>query len=222
MTFAVHLSSALLSILFVAQGVALATEWQIDPSPTTVTFVARMSGARVKGTFTKVDGLVQMDDIDPHRSTFEIVVGAASVSTGDSARDEYLKSPGFFDAATWPTITFKATAIKAVGKKKYQVTGELSMRGASHPLTLAVDGSAPPVQDAARHLRRTVVARGKIKRTLWELGGKAPLEHGGATVADDVTLEVKAVMILINPGGGPAVQPPLPPPPSPASKRARP
>lgn len=208
-----------MSILLVLQGFAHASDWQLDPAHTTVTFTARVSRSPVKGTFTNVDGLVQMDDIDPHRSTFEVVVDAASVTTGDAARDEYLRSPMFFDVAKSPKITFKTTNVKKAGKNRYKVAGDLNVRGTSHPIVLTVDGPTPPSTDPQGHMRRSVVARGKINRRVWELGGKAALAHGNATVADDISLEINAVMLLINPGGGLAVQPPstatTPPTPTP-------
>jgi polyisoprenoid-binding protein YceI len=67
-----------------------------------------------------------------------VTIDVASVSTNDDKRDGHLKSPDFFDAAKYPTITFKSTAVKQVAKDKLEVTGVFSMHGVTRTLVIPV------------------------------------------------------------------------------------
>jgi len=176
-------------------GTARASDWELDPAHTTATFAVRhLMVSTVKGSFEKVNGIVNLDEANPARSKLEISIDAASINTRNGQRDGHLKSPDFFDVAKNPKLEFKATKIEKVRKDKFKVVGDLTMRGVTRPVTLDVEGPTPPVKDMMGRNVRGVVARGKLNRKDWGLVWNKALEGGGVLVSDEVTLEVNAEM----------------------------
>jgi polyisoprenoid-binding protein YceI len=191
------LSSAVLGGMALAgASVAHASEWEIDPAHTTATFAVRhLMVSTVKGEFEKVSGSVHLDDANPTRSAIELAIDASTVNTHNAQRDGHLKSPDFFDVARYPQLTFKSTKIEKVGKDKFKVVGDLSMRGTTRPITLQVDGPNAPVKDMMGRAVRGVTATGKLNRKEWGLVWNKALEGGGVLVSDEVQLEVNAELV---------------------------
>ena len=179
-----------------AAGAAHASEWEVDPAHTTATFAVRhLMVSTVKGSFQKVNGTVSLDEANPARSKIEIAIDAGSIDTRNEQRDGHLKSPDFFDVAKYPKLEFKSTKIEKVGKDRFKVVGDLTMRGVVRPVTLDVEGPTPPVKDMMGRVVRGVVARGKLSRKDWGLVWNKTLEGGGVLVSDEVQLEVNAEMV---------------------------
>ncbi len=180
-------------IAFAAPSAALASEWTIDPSHSTAQFSVRhMMMATVRGTFDKLTGTVNLDDKDPTKSTLEVKIDATSINTRDAKRDAHLKSPDFFDVANHPEITFKSTKIAKAGKDKFKVTGDLTMRGVTKPVTLDVTGPSPELKNPWGVPVRAASATGKLKRKDWGLNWNKALEAGGVLVGDEITLQIEA------------------------------
>ena len=183
-------AAAAASALLALAGTALASEWAVDASHVTAQFsVQHMMVSTVRGQFDKVAGNVQLDDADLTKSVVDITIDTNSINTREPKRDAHLKSPDFFDAAKFPQITFKSTKIAKAGKAKYKVTGELTMRGQAHPVTLDVT-----LTDVAKSPWGTPVrgvsASGKISRKQWGLTWNKTLDAGGLLVGDEVNLQV--------------------------------
>ena len=127
------------------------TTWKIDTAHTQVNFSAKhMMVTNVRGTFHDVDGTIELDENDPTRSRGEFRVGAASVDTNFGARDTHLRSPDFFDAERFPNISFVSTEVEQVGDDHFNVTGDLTIREVTKPITFDVDARG----DRPRHERR--------------------------------------------------------------------
>ena len=92
----------------------------------------------LSGRFTDYTGTIQVDRAKPENSTVEFTIQATSIDTDEPRRDQHLRSADFFDVANHPTITFKSTSVKANGKDSFLVTGDLTMRGVTKPVTLPV------------------------------------------------------------------------------------
>jgi polyisoprenoid-binding protein YceI len=179
-------------------GAAEAATWEVDGAHSTAGFSVRhMMVARVRGHFQKVSGTVQIDEADLTRSRVEILIDPASIDTRNEQRDGHLKSPDFFDVAQYPSITFKSTAIAAAGPGSYQVTGDLTMRGVTRSITLAVEGPTPPAKNPYGKLVRGVSATGKLNRKDWGLNWNAALETGGVLVGEQVELEIDAELVKV-------------------------
>lgn len=117
-----------------------AGSYDVDGGHSHVMFrIGRFGISYQYGRFNKISGAITIDGADPTKSTISIEIAADSVFTADKKRDTHLKSPDFFDAKQFPTITFKSTKVEATGGNKYDVSGDLSMHGVTKPVTIALD-----------------------------------------------------------------------------------
>lgn len=166
------------------------TTWNLDPAHTQISFSARhMMVTTVRGAFHEVEGAIVLDEAHPTRSGGRFRVGAASVDTGFAARDAHLRSADFLDAETWPDITFAATRIAATGTDRFDVTGDLTIREVTRPLTFQVDvGGIVPGLGGSRHAGLTATAR--LDREAWGLGWNVALEQGGWLVGREIRLDI--------------------------------
>jgi polyisoprenoid-binding protein YceI len=113
--------------------------WDIDPTYSQVSFalqVMRLSTTR--GRFKTLRGQLHIDEQHPANSWVAAEVDAASIDTHNRVRDAHLRSGAFFDVKQYPAITFQSTSITQVDDQNYQVTGNLTMHGVTHPITFAV------------------------------------------------------------------------------------
>ena len=166
------------------------TTWKIDPAHTQVNFSARhMMVTNVRGTFHDVDGTIELDETYPTRSRGEFRVAAASVDTNFGARDAHLRSPDFFDADAFPQIRFASTEVTQVGDDQFKVTGDLTIRDITRPITLDVhvDGIVEGMS-GARHAGLSATA--KLVREDWDLNWNVALEQGGWLVGKEIDLDI--------------------------------
>jgi polyisoprenoid-binding protein YceI len=91
------------------------------------------------GRFNELSGTFSFDDAKPEQSKFEFEVKVDSIDTADAKRDAHLKKAELFDAATYPTITFKSTAVKKTGENTFDVSGELTLRGTTRPIAIKLE-----------------------------------------------------------------------------------
>ena len=116
-----------------------ADTFTFDPAHTTVGFrVTYLLVSKVPGKFSKVAGTIVLDPADPAKSSVDVTIDAASIDTGTATRDNHLRTPDFFDAAKYPTITFKSTAVKEVAKGELEVTGTFTLKGVSRTIVVPV------------------------------------------------------------------------------------
>jgi polyisoprenoid-binding protein YceI len=168
--------------------------WQIDPAHTLVEVSAKhMMFTTVKGRFSGVRGSIVDRADDPTRSSVEVEIDAASISTGDVQRDAHLQSPDFLDVAQYPTIRFRSTGIEG-SHDQFRLTGDLTIHGVTHPVTLDVEfggtGKNPWGKEVAGF-----TATGQINRKDFGLNWNVALETGGFLVSDTlkISLEVQGV-----------------------------
>lgn len=170
--------------------VPVAGTWVVDPQHQSFGFVVRhLMVTKVRGSFTEVAGTIEVEE-DPAESTVEIVLQAASVNTGNADRDEHLRSPDFLNTAQYPTITFRSTSIHPE-RDGWSVTGDLTIREVTRPVTLAVD-FVGAVTDPWGKLKAGISASGELSREEFDLTWNVPLDSGGVLVSKDVTLEIEA------------------------------
>ena len=113
-----------------------ADTYKVDPTHSSVIFsVKHMGVSDFYGAFKQISGTVNLDTADPAKSAVELTIPVESVDTRNEKRDQHLKSPDFFNAAQFPTITFKSTKVEANGGN-YKVTGDLTLHGVTKPLTV--------------------------------------------------------------------------------------
>ena len=168
--------------------------WQIDPAHSLLEFSVRhMMVATVKGRFSQLRGTITDIADDPALSSVEVVVDAASISTGDVDRDGHLRSADFFDVEQYPTITFTSRRIQG-SRDEFTLTGDLTMHGVTREVTLDVTlngvGTNPYGKTIAGFSGET-----KINRKDWGLNWNVGLEAGGVLVSDQlkISIELEAV-----------------------------
>ena len=168
--------------------------WQIDPAHSLLEFSVRhMMVATVKGRFSQLRGTITDIADDPALSSVEVVVDAASISTGDVDRDGHLRSADFFDVEQYPTITFTSRRIQG-SRDEFTLTGDLTMHGVTREVTLDVTlngvGTNPYGKTIAGFSAET-----KINRKDWGLNWNVGLEAGGVLVSDQlkISIELEAV-----------------------------
>lgn len=165
------------------------TTWNIDPTHSVAEFkVKHMMISNVKGQFAKVSGKLTLDESRLEKSQVEAQIEAASIETRDAQRDAHLKSPDFFDAEKFPTLSFKSTRISVVRDGELAVEGDLTIRDVTRKVTFQVEGPTPPAKDPWGNTRVGVSATTKINRKDFGLTWNAALETGGILVGDEVTI----------------------------------
>ena len=189
------MSSTSATIAPTASSSALST-WKIDPSHSAAEFKVRhMMISFVKGRFSGLSGVLKLDETDYTRSTVEVSIPAASVSTVDEKLDAHLKEADFFDVQNFPTLTFKSTSIRYLGDRDYEVTGDLTIRGVTKSVTLSVDEVSEPSKDPWGNQRIGLSGSAKINRKDFGFVWNAPLELGGVLVGDEVTITLDVQFI---------------------------
>ena len=114
----------------------LTGDYVLDAERTRIGFVARhRMGTRVRGRFAVFEGVVRLDGDDPSASSARLTIQADTVDTGNKQRDDQL-SRTFLAAATYPAVSFVSTKVEQTGATTFDVTGDLTMRGVTHPVTV--------------------------------------------------------------------------------------
>jgi polyisoprenoid-binding protein YceI len=167
------------------------TTWNIDATHSAVEFkVKHLMIANVKGHFNKVSGTLTLDDANLANSSVEGTIEIASIDTRDAQRDGHLKSADFFDVEKFPTMSFKSTSVSA-GAGEGSVTGDLTIRDVTRPVTFAVEGPTPETKDPWGNLRVGATATAKISRKEFGLVWNGVLEGGGIMIGDEVTITME-------------------------------
>jgi polyisoprenoid-binding protein YceI len=121
-----------------AQATAGPNAWNVDRSHSQVGFVARHFFTPVRGKFDSVRVALQFDPDNPAASSVDVTIAVASVNTGHQRRDNDLRSANFFDAATYPAITFTSSAVRATGPGTYVASGTLTIKDVSREIELPI------------------------------------------------------------------------------------
>lgn len=169
--------------------------YSIDTSHSEIGFTVRhMMFAKVRGQFKTWTATLDYDAADPTRSTIQAHVDTASIDTREEKRDAHLRSGDFFDAEKFPKMTFESKRIEAAGKGKYKLVGDLTIRDATHEVSLDVEETGRGT-DPWGNARLGFTATTSISRSRWGLTWNQALEAGGVLVSDKVDIELEAQVI---------------------------
>ena len=171
----------------------LAGTWDLDPVHSHIGFTARhLMVSKVRGHFTKFDVQVVTAE-NPLDSTVTASIDTASVDTGNEMRDDDLRSERFLDTASHPLMTFRSTSVTPDGDK-YKVTGDLTIRGVTKPVTLDVEvnGFGP---DPYGGTRGGFSAHTEINRNDFGVDFNAPVP-GGVMVSEKITVDIEGEAVL--------------------------
>jgi len=163
--------------------------YNVDPAHTRLGFVARHAMVtKVRGTFNEFHGSGDFDADNPANSKLHLVIKATSIDTGNADRDAHLRGNDFFDMDNYPEITFVSTSVEQVDDERYNVTGDLTIKGVTRPITVAFEVSGP-VQDPWGNQRIGLEGKVEVNRKDWGVNFNVALEAGGLLVSEKVTLE---------------------------------
>lgn len=117
--------------------------WSVDKAHTDIAFtIAHLGVSKTRGSFTDFDGSVTANGTKPENSSVQFTIKTASINTGNTARDEHLRSKDFFEAEKYPEITFKSTKISKT-KNGFTALGNLTMHGVTKPVSLPFTVTGP-------------------------------------------------------------------------------
>lgn len=183
-------SLALLPLLALSTS-AFAATYTVDASHSRVGFsVSHMMVSTVRGEFGVVSGTVNWDPAKPAATTVEATVGVTSVDTRDAKRDEHLRSPDFFDIATFPEMKFTSKAVKNVKKDTFDLVGDLTIRGVTKEVTFKVNTLPAERKDPWGNFKTGTRAVATINRQDYGVTWNTALDGGGVIVGDQVTIEL--------------------------------
>ncbi len=162
--------------------------YQLDPAHTQVAFtIDRFGFNNVLGRFEEVSGEVVLDEANPANSRVNAVIQMASVDSGDDTRDQHLREPRWLNVSEFPTMEFRSTGVERTGERTARITGDLTLLGQTHPLTL--DVTLNQLAPAPNNQRQAAgfTATGALQRSTWGSTLAAQL------IGDEVQIRIEAL-----------------------------
>jgi polyisoprenoid-binding protein YceI len=169
--------------------------WNLDASHSSLAFSVRhMMITNVRGEFQKISGTVLFDSKNPSSAKIDVSIDAGSINTREEKRDGHLKSADFFDVEKYPTITFVSERIAKKGEG-YEAIGDLTIRGTTKEVTLAIEDVTAEHTDPWGGRRIGASAKAKVKRSDFGMTWNAAIEAGGVLVGDEITITADVSLV---------------------------
>lgn len=168
--------------------------WRLDPPHSDLGFVVRhMMVSKVRGKFLDFEGTIRTAD-DPLNSSASVTVQMASINTGNERRDNHIRSSDFFEVEKYPVMSFESTGARSDDGDIF-VDGELTIRGTTRPITLAVEFGGIH-RDSKGRLRLGFTASGSLNRQDFGVSWNDVLDEGGVALSDKVQLVLEIAAIF--------------------------
>ena len=171
------------------------TTWNIDPTHAEIGFAVRhLMLSTVRGRFGAATGTVEFNESNPNASKVDVTIDVTSIDTRQEMRDNHLRSPDFFDVATYPTMRFVSKKIEGDVNGDFTLIGDLTIRGVTKEVSLdaSLQGRG---MDPWGNERMGFEAKGKINRNEFGLTWNQALETGGVVVSEDVKLSLDVEIV---------------------------
>jgi len=173
--------------------------YDIDPVHSQVGFSVRHIFSKVPGFFKQFSGTIVADEKNPAASSVNVTIQTASIFTDNEQRDAHLRSPDFFAADSFPTITFKSTKVTPAGKNRYKVAGNLTMRGVTKRLVLNMEflgKGEVSMGGQSMGSKAGFDATTTLNRQDFGIKWNKTLDQGGLMISDEVavSLHVEATL----------------------------
>ena len=180
------------------------TTWTFEPGHTAAEFCVRhMMVSNIRGHFKNVHGTLKFNPENPQDSSVEVTIDAKGIWSGESERDDHLRSEDFLDVENYPEITFKGNQVEILGAHDYTITGDLTIRGVTRQAILDVSYSGSwetpwweGDEDIGPKTRAGFVAKTKINRHDFGVSWNSTLEKGGIVVGNMVEIIIDAEAVL--------------------------
>jgi polyisoprenoid-binding protein YceI len=177
------------------------TTWVFEPGHTAAEFCVRhMMVTWVRGHFKDIHGTLEFDPDNPATLSMAVEIAPQKLWTGEPQRDEHLRSADFLDVANHPTITFQSTEAERVGASDYEVTGNLTIRGVTHPVILDLHylGRWRTPYNEARVTRVGFTGTARLDRHDFGVSWNSSMENAGVVAGSDVLITADVEAILEN------------------------
>jgi polyisoprenoid-binding protein YceI len=183
---------AALAIVVSVSTAAFAQSWSIDKAHSQVMFTINHMGINtITGNFGTVSSSITASKDDFSDAVIEFTADINSINTGNEQRNNHLKSPDFFNAAQYGTLTFKSTSFKKVDDKNYEVTGDLTLHGVTKSVTLNATLNGTTVNPMSKKTVAGFKVTGTIKRTDFGIGAQFP----SSMLSDEVALDANTEFV---------------------------
>jgi polyisoprenoid-binding protein YceI len=188
------MSDSLASRTFEGLDIPVAGTYELDPNHQRVGFVVRhLMVSKVRGNFGEATATITITD-DPMQTAVSATIQTASINTGQTDRDNHLRSGDFFESEKYPTMDFRSTGIKSHDGDEFVVAGDLTIKDVTKPVELKVEfegvGRSPYGQDVFGFSATT-----EINREDWGLTWNVALEQGGVMVSKNIKIEIEGEAI---------------------------
>lgn len=182
--------SPFLALLLLTTSAFAGEVFVVDKTHSSTAFKIRHLISKTSGRFTDFSGTVNYDRAKPENSSVEFVINAASIDTDNENRDKHLRSGDFFNVEKFPQITFKSTRIKQVGKNKFNVTGQFSMKGVTTTIVLPVEMTGI-IKDPGGNDRVGFATSITLNRKDYGIEWNRALDEGGVLLGDEVEVSIE-------------------------------
>jgi polyisoprenoid-binding protein YceI len=156
---------------------------QVNETASTISFTYKQFSSRVYGTFSKFKATLDFDTAAPSAAHAALTIQLNSIDAGSSNANDELQKPAWFDTATYPVATFESTGVKALGDNRYEITGQLTLRGTTREVDV-------PVLLKAENAIGIFEGKLKLKRSDFKIGEG---EWADTAVSDDINIKFKMV-----------------------------
>lgn len=180
-------------MLMLVTGASAQTTWKVDKVHSNVKFtVSHMVVSEVEGSFKMFDGSLVASKADLSDAVVKFSVDVASINTDNERRDGHLKGDDFFNVEKFPKMTFVSKSMKPLGNNKYALTGDLTMRDVTKPVTFDVTYGGQI--NTGKGVKAGFKAKATIDRLAFGQKFNPMVEAGGAVVGKDVEITIFAEM----------------------------
>lgn len=168
-----------------------ADAFKVDTVHSSIGFsIAHMVVAQVAGGFNDYSGAIEFDPRDPASAKFDFIITSSSIDTRNEARDTHLKGSDFFDAAQFPTITFKSKRLVPKGGSDFTLIGDLTMKDVTKEVEWPITIQGPVANPMGSGQVLGVQAQFKINRQDYHVKWNKALDNGGVILGNDVLVNV--------------------------------
>jgi len=169
--------------------------WQLDPYHTQIEFSAKHLGMMtVRGYFDEFSATADIDPGHPETSSVEVTISTASIRTNNGVRDNDLRSSNFLEVDKYPVIIFKSTSVEPAGPDRYTLTGDVTIKGNTSPLSLQVTRYGEFNDPGMMGHRIAYGAQTKINRKDFGLSFNAILD-GRLVVSEEIQITIEGELV---------------------------
>ena len=169
--------------------------WQLDPYHTQIEFSAKHLGMMtVRGSFDEFSTVADIDPANPEKSSVEVTISTNSIRTNNATRDNDIRSSNFLEADKYPFMTFKSTGVQRVDSDHYTLTGDLTIKGNTRPVSLDVTNYGEFNDPGMMGHRISYGATTKINRKDFGLSFHAVLD-GRLVVSEEIQIAIEGELV---------------------------